>query len=857
MPHESSDRNFGEELKGSLPPGSGIPAAKNIASTVVGLLDTTRTNHIPQSPEGPWSLLSVESGNNDVLRKKLSPAFDVTQWKEALSREKVLHVRSILEGEISALSAELDNKAFKSLPPEKKIAQMTRILGKLKITDEYQANAIIAIVYKAMQAATEKREYNMSEIIHISPIEVETMTKLSRKKIAVARLKMRLEKYYDEMSDDEKKDLFEKWVDKKTYVSREIRTIQKNFIGLPSDIVTKLMTRYNFDREVYLFIEAFGNDFGSTQESLEDICMQWDYDVLDILALIDTAPYLGVQKSRIESEIWIQDSVLHQTLTGNYLITGDGVDVWRWIEWVESYEVSQGNFINPNWFLYDLDAGVLQKIWWISKTKQVFGKYFFNRIQNIPGIEEIEPPVFYNFCDFKLPQVWSNISDFSPWKSQSELKLEPCTQHIFEWELPENFSLSELHEIAAHMKSVLPDFVFSGKTKDFNHPIKTTKGRLQYSGYFSGESTFFSTSLLVISQVGKKEQKKNILRFSTDESQDTVLFAFVQISHYLKQKTFLKEKHLWIALYRLYNALSLEGVSQFDPHVFKQQYETIVKQVIWPLSIEYANLHNGPGKARNTLLYGLYGTGKSQLLSHIMSERKFKLPNGKNITLNANVIYISVSEFADLLVKNVSSFRKRLSDIHENTGLPIVLVVEDLDTIIKETNNESDPVSQGLTTFFEWVGSLPVTVLASTNNPEVFPTRHIRPNRLDVLLGFDYPLAPKDLAHIVGIHFEKTGLTTNIGAILSKEEFIQRVLPHVLKFTPSHISKLCSDIARELEFEDIEVLILSRLDEIISQVIENFVISVSDMELRQAGMSQWREKMKTQSSSGWMGFLAK
>lgn len=86
-----------------------------------------------------------------------------------------------------------------------------------------------------------------------------------------------------------------------------------------------------------------------------------------------------------------------------------------------------------------------------------------------------------------------------------------------------------------------------------------------------------------------------------------------------------------------------------------------------------------------------------------MSERNFQLPNGKNISLNANVIYISVSEFADMLIKNVSSFRKRLSDIHENTGLPIVLVVEDLDTIIKETNSESDPISQGLTTFFEGV----------------------------------------------------------------------------------------------------------------------------------------------------------
>ena len=41
-------------------------------------------------------------------------------------------------------------------------------------------------------------------------------------------------------------------------------------------------------------------------------------------------------------------------------------------------------------------------------------------------------------------------------------------------------------------------------------------------------------------------------------------------------------------------------------------------------------------------------------------------------------------EFADLLVKSASSFRKRLSDIHENTGNPIILIIEDIDTIVKE-----------------------------------------------------------------------------------------------------------------------------------------------------------------------------
>ena len=62
-------------------------------------------------------------------------------------------------------------------------------------------------------------------------------------------------------------------------------------------------------------------------------------------------------------------------------------------------------------------------------------------------------------------------------------------------------------------------------------------------------------------------------------------------------------------------------------------------------------------------------------------------------------------EFADLLVKSVSGFRKRLSDIHENTGRPIILVIEDIDTIVKEQWLDSDPVSQAMTTLFEWDSS--------------------------------------------------------------------------------------------------------------------------------------------------------
>lgn len=131
------------------------------------------------------------------------------------------------------------------------------------------------------------------------------------------------------------------------------------------------------------------------------------------------------------------------------------------------------------------------------------------------------------------------------------------------------------------------------------------------------------------------------------------------------------------------------------------------------------------------------------------------LPHGRNIHLDANVLHIGVMEFSDLLLKSTSAFRRRLSDIHENTRRPIILIIEDIDTIVKEQGSDSDPVSQAMTTIFEGIGSLPVTVVASTNNPEILPQRHLRPNRLDTMIAFSYPLKQEEIRSVLEVHWSR------------------------------------------------------------------------------------------------------
>jgi len=63
-----------------------------------------------------------------------------------------------------------------------------------------------------------------------------------------------------------------------------------------------------------------------------------------------------------------------------------------------------------------------------------------------------------------------------------------------------------------------------------------------------------------------------------------------------------------------------------------------------------------------------------------------------------------------------------------------------------------------------------VTVVASTNSPEILPQRHLRPNRFDVPIGFEYPINPDLVWEILEIHWKKKGLDTLLSNYIKIEE---------------------------------------------------------------------------------------
>lgn len=733
----------------------------------------------------------------------------------------------------SWLSKALSEDAFKKLPAPEQVWKLGKLFREHVGSDEKLSEKLMTMIRWATIFATGSRELSEDDIMKISPYEMELITKLSKKKIALARFKLVLWNYYDSFRDEQKQDLYNAGITKEIYINKQTKEIYRQFSGISNEVIDTLWNSYDLAFDVKLFLWAFDMEEWDTSEPLHEVCMSnWWMSPDFFIDLWLKHPYLGINTRKIQKENFYQDEEVWR-LTWNYLESLDEKKEDKW--------TAKNWFINPNWFLYDIDVESAFKLWWAEKTKYIFGNYFYSGIKNMKISKDISLPDFYNYCLFRI-----KVDEDAEWNKK---KLVDIAQHIYEWELPKEFSHTQFSALIKNIRVIISDLQSSGEPRRFDHPIQTSLGTKKYTWYFSGSKWFENTHIIDIQWSDKNGKRK--LRFATELWQDTTLYVLLQISYFLKNWTTAPSSQIWREIYTMYNQLSMEGVERFDPLSMKSQYDTLVQKVIWPISREHQELKWLSWKSHNVLLYGVYWTGKSQLLTHLLAEREYTINNNKKIHLEANVINIGIMEFAELLVKSVSSFRKRLSDIHENTWLPIILVIEDIDTIIKEAWIDSDPVSQALTTLFEWVGSLPVIVVASTNNPETLPQRHLRPNRIDTLISFSYPLSIDSISSILEVHWKKKELDTILSWLLEYQEIRWEILDRIHHFTPSHISAFCLAVYEALEFQDIENLSKESLKNIIFNEISNCLVPINDMLNREKWMKKWRDSLGSKWGSMW------
>lgn len=745
-----------------------------------------------------------------------------------------IHVSTKLFSPQDWLFEALWDKNFRKLSDIEQVGKLWKLFREHVSTDQELSKQLMAMIRSATLFATGSKTLTDDELLKLSNYEFELMWRLSKKKVALKRFKLILGSYYDKLSEERKQELLEGWISRDKYIHKQIQDVLREFSWISNEILDSLWDDYGFVYDARLFLKTFNPNETDTDETITDKCINNGITPDVIVEAWNKFPFLNINVRRIEKEI-MYESDESERLTGNYLLDQTSSNSHN------SMIDNRNGFINPNWFLYDIDVEAAFKLWWSEKTKYIFGRYFRTGIEQMTISEELQLPDYYNFSQFRLKIDEDN--------SGTKKKLVDMAQHICEWEISKDFSQSDFSLLIKWLRWVLSDLKSSGEPKRFDHPIQTWTGVKNYYWFFSGSKWFENTHIIDVQPFDGNW--KRVLRFASELGQDSLLFIQIQISYFLKNKKLLPSGLIWKQVYEMYNRLSLEGVEKFDPTSLKEQYDILVRKVIWPLSIEHKNKKGTIWKAHNMLLYWVYGTGKSQLLTHLISERKYSLPNGEVIQLEANVINIGIMEFADLLVKSISGFRKRLSDIHENTGRPIILVIEDIDTIVKEQWMDSDPVSQAMTTLFEWVGSLPVTVITSTNNPEILPQRHLRPNRLDTLVGFEYPIKTPILKSIFHTHWKKKWLDKILKKVVDFDYIESEILPKIAQFTPSHISAVCLSIYEALEFEDIEKIWETWVKKIIDTEIINCLVPIDDMKNRESSMIKWRKGLGTNSTKIW------
>lgn len=766
--------------------------------------------------------------------------------KVALSSRK-LSVSGGVLGDLSVLGNESDTDV------KKRAAAVRNALTSITKEDDEMQKAFFRAFYETMRRYNKVMSLDGNEAEHIDLMELLAMRPLSRKKHATFVMKNKIGERYDEFSDEEKAARLAAGETREKFVKNRLRKLYSALSIYPEDMVNGLRDIVGMKEHASRFHEAFFM-FQNTWDNLDTLMSEHGVREPALIEFAEEYPELGISVSKLQRSMGQSEVDAQQNLAANLLTPADAptnMKVKRVLD-LDLREVEANGYINPNWFLYDISTYLGIKLYGESKTKYVFGKYFLDAVRCMDeqfGLE-LRMPDFYNLCQFRLAKTGP---DGKPSSTGGKPDLVDVAHHVFEWKVPKDFDFAKLRELAANLRSAVPDLLaVSPRPKDFRHPIKTVAGRQSYVGYFSDAKNFENTNLLLLKPSERDGECR--IRISTDLPQDQFLFLLAQTSRFIGHGDFLDSKQLWTLIYRAYNRLATENVAMFDISVFEEQYREIVRNVIWPLSREYFEKYGKSGRAHHTVLAGLYGTGKSQFLLSLLSQKEFEF-EGKTLHLNANTVNIGLMDFVDILTKNTSDFKKRLSDIHENTKLPIGLIIEDIDTLINEEGGKSDIVTQAMTNFLEGVGSMPVTVVTSSNYPERLSERLIRPNRFDRIIPFNVPLPEKVVREAFANHVKRNRLETifadsGIDVRTVTEEFV----PRMKDFTTSHVGSFAEAIRHDYEFEKEFDPEYRTSMAVLDSLFGSILVSVDDIQMRQKTITAWYEKLLDRAGKQKIGF---
>lgn len=208
-------------------------------------------------------------------------------------------------------------------------------------------------------------------------------------------------------------------------------------------------------------------------------------------------------------------------------------------------------------------------------------------------------------------------------------------------------------------------------------------------------------------------------------AQDEFLMLVTQVSYLLKNQKLIEPAPLWAAIYRELNKIGTHTLDRESLWGTQQTLDILERAMLLPFQNPKAAaaLHI---VGESVLLVGVPGVGKTLLEHYLM-------------TSDYNAIFAAVdSDILRLdLVKSdpsASTTLMRVDRIMRRTTLPVILIIDDIDVILKE-----DAVVSKFLNMMQGIRQKGLLVLASTNYPEKIDQRLLEPGRLSKVVHVRLP----------------------------------------------------------------------------------------------------------------------
>lgn len=198
----------------------------------------------------------------------------------------------------------------------------------------------------------------------------------------------------------------------------------------------------------------------------------------------------------------------------------------------------------------------------------------------------------------------------------------------------------------------------------------------------------------------------------------------VQISRLLQKQEIVKPKPLMAEIYRQLNRVGTRLIERSDLFGMHDSLNVVERTILLPLQHpELAKKHSVTPES--VLLVGVPGVGKTYLEHYLM-------------TGEYNAIFVAVdsdklrTDLHAVKAGKPSETLTRVDRITRLTGLPVILIIDDIDVILTE-KKEDDVVSKFLN-LMQGIRQKGLYVLASTNYPEELDRRLLEPGRLSKIV---------------------------------------------------------------------------------------------------------------------------